>query len=179
MKPKKQRKIVFINDCDCEFDPELLERAMLWFSAGNLKSPRKVYMHAKYPCVTIYDKKIHVHRLIGLFLWKELVVSGMVVHHKDHNKLNTLTDNLDLISNTIHASHHNKGKTLSDSHKRKISEAGKLRKGIKLKRKYNISITELGEHLRNGLSISKIARIYGCDWSVIKARINENPELID
>ena len=182
MQPKIQRKIDFINECDCLVDVELLESAILWFSHGNLKSPRKIYMHAKYPCVSVFDKKIHVHRLIGMYLWRETIANGMVVHHEDHNKLNSRVDNLSVMSNTIHASHHNKGKVLSDDHKKKIAKAGKKRKGMKIKRKYNIPQSDLLCYLSEGVSILKIAKIYGCDWSVVKSRINEihqNPELLE
>lgn len=178
MEPKKQKKIVFVNQCNCLVDVDVLEKAMLWYSGGNLKSPRKIYMHAKYPCVSIFDKKIHVHRLIGLYLWRDIVVSGMVVHHKDHDKLNASIDNLDIISNTVHASHHNKGRVLSKEHKEKISKANSKRKGMKMKRKYNIPVRELNHYLSLGYSINKIATIYGCDWSVIKHRIHENPDLL-
>jgi len=181
VKPNKQVKIDFINDCGCVVDFDVLEKAMIWFSSGNLKSPRKIYMHAKYPCVSIFDKKIHVHRLIGLYLWEDSIVDGMIVHHKDHDKLNSTISNLDVISNAIHGSHHNKGKSISEEHKRKISDAGKKRKGMKMKKMYNIPEDQLLGHIKNGLSISKISRIYGCSWSVVKSRINdihENKELL-
>ena len=179
MQPKKQKKIKFINSCDCLVDYDLLERAMLWFSAGNLKSPRKIYMHGRYPAVSIFDKKIHIHRLILLYINKGMIVDKMVAHHKDENRRNSQLENLELLSSSIHAKHHNKGKTLSEEHKRKIAEAGKRRKGIKLKKRVNVDLQALKDFLSRGYSINKIAKIFGCDWSTIKSRIHENPELLE
>lgn len=33
--------------------------------------------------------------------------------------------------------------------------------------------------LEEGYSINKIAKIYNCDWSTVKARIYENPGLVE
>jgi hypothetical protein len=46
-----------------------------------------------------------------------------------------------------------------------------------MKRKYNIPLSDINDMLKKGFSIRKIASHYGCGWSVIKARIYENPEL--
>lgn len=37
----------------------------------------------------------------------------------------------------------------------------------------------LAEYIKMGYSINKIAKIYGCDWSTVKQRIYENPELLE
>lgn len=186
MRPKTQKPLVFINECGCIFDEEMLSKAMLWFSGGTLKSPRKIYLHGLYPAISICDmmdsssiyKKIHVHRLIGLYIYRHRLVDGLVVHHRDRNRLNAMPENLQLMSQTIHASHHNKGKKLTSEHKAKIGKANKRRRGMRMKRKYSIPRGELKNHLSNGLSISAIARIYGCCWDVVKSRITENPELL-
>jgi len=179
MRPKTQKKIRFINDCGCLVNEALLERAMLWYAYDNLKSPRKIFMHGKYPAVAIYRKKLHVHRLIGMYLYRDYIACQIVVHHIDGDRFNCLASNLELMSSKMHGSHHNKGKKLSDEHKRKISEANKKRKGIKMRRKYKIPLDELRVFMREGKSISAIARHYGCGWDVIKQRIYESPELLD
>lgn len=179
MKPKIQKPLIFINSCNCVCDERLLSSAMIWFSEDTLKSPRKIFMHGLYPAVSIYDKKIHVHRLIGLYLFRDRLAEGMVIHHKDHDRLNASPDNLQLMSNVVHAAHHNKGKTLTDEHKAKIASANRKRKGIKMKRKYNIDAQELRSHLASGKSINAIAKIYGCDWSVVNNRIHENKDLLE
>lgn len=40
-------------------------------------------------------------------------------------------------------------------------------------------MNNLKEFLSKGYSINKISKIYGCDWSTVKNRINENPELLE
>ena len=37
----------------------------------------------------------------------------------------------------------------------------------------------LKEYLEKGYSINKISKIYGCDWSTVKNRMYENPELLE
>lgn len=180
MKPKKQQPLTFNNKCNCIVDYDLLERAMLWYigESKTLMSNRVIYLHGKYPAVSIYDEKVHVHRLIAMYLKRSKIDFSIHAHHKDGNKLNSSEENIELIDASDHLSMHNKGKKLSNEHRIKISEAGKRRSGIKMVRKYNIPISELREKLNNKWSIRKIAAHYGCDWSVIKQRVAESLELL-
>ncbi|MGX0516618.1 YopX family protein [Staphylococcus hominis] len=100
-------------------------------------------------------------------------------NHINGDKLDASKSNLTVLKANQHLSDHNKGKSLTKSHRSKIAKANHKRNGMKMKRKYDIDSNELKQHLENGLSISKIARIYNCDWTVIKQRINENPELLE
>jgi hypothetical protein len=179
MTVKAQRKMLFDNKCDCIVELTVLEQAMIWFSSKPQCAKKSIFMHGKYPAVSIFGEKIHVHRLIGLYLQREKLVRGLYVHHKDENKLNALSNNLEVVTSSAHQSHHNKNKTLSDSHKSKISESNRLRKGTKIKRKYNIDLKALRTFILQGWSINKIANNYGCDWSVIRARIFEHPDLLE
>jgi len=179
MKPKNQKKIVFENTCECIVDYELLEKAILWYSNDNVFSKRKIYMHGRYPAISIYKEKIHIHRIILMYLNKEKINRSIVCHHKNGDRKDCSINNIELMSSTLHAKHHNKGKKLSKIHKLKISEANRKRKGIKIRRKYNIDISDLKIYLESGMSINSIAKIYGCDWSVIKKRIIENPEILE
>lgn len=185
MRPKIQQPLNFNNKCNCIVDYELLEKAMLWYSGGTLKSDKVIYMHGSYPAVSIYHEKIHVHRLLAIYKNKSAIAKEIHAHHKDGDKLNASIDNIELVHGALHLSQHNKGRVLSKEHKAKIAEAGKKRVGIKLKRKYIIPDEDLSNFLKEGWSIRKIAIHYGCDWSVVKQRINEmgnsiyqNPELL-
>ena len=153
---------------------------MIWYARGNLRKIHKIYLHGRYPAVSIFDTKIHVHRLIGLFLYAAQITRQIVVHHKDGNRLNNSIDNLELMSCSIHAHHHNKGKKLSLEHRQKISAANLLRKGQKRKKKVAVTMDDIAPLLESGLSINKIAQKYNCDWSTIQSRIKEsnNPELL-
>ena len=99
-------------------------------------------------------------------------------HHKDGNKLNTLMNNLTLISVSNHQKLHNKDKTLSLGHCLKISESNRKRRGTKQKKRVFICADELRDMLTIGYSINMIAKHFKCDWSTIKSRIYENPELL-
>ena len=150
---------------------------MLWWADGKvLMRCRKVYMHGNYPAVSIFDEKLHIHRLIYSYNHRKKLLRSIHVHHKDDNKLNAFTDNLEEIKDSIHMSHHNKGKALSQDHKDKISSANRKRKGIKMKKKHPMQ--ELTDYVNQGLSISAISKIYGCSWDTVKNRIHENSELL-
>ena len=62
---KTQKDIKFINSCNCIVDYELLKRAMLWYCSKPLYSQRVIYIHSKYPAVSIYDKKIHIRKSLS------------------------------------------------------------------------------------------------------------------
>ena len=179
MKPKKQQGLVFNNQCNCIVEIDLLEKAMLWYSEGILMSDRVIYLHGKYPAVSIYDEKIHVHRLIAMYLNKSKLLKRIHAHHIDGNKLNASKNNIVLISDTAHISSHNKGRVFTKEHREKIAEAGKKRKGIVMKKRYNINISDINKFQSDGWSINKIAKYYNVAWSTIKNRlIYQNPELI-
>lgn len=71
------------------------------------------------------------------------------------------------------------GRVFSESHKKKISMANHNRKGLKMKKRVSIPLEELKTFLAKGKSINWIALHYGCDWSTVKTRIHENPELLE
>lgn len=173
MTPNYQKPIKFINQCNCIVDYVLLEKAMLWYTDSTLHQHHKIYMHGRYPAVSIYNNKIHVHRLLAMFRYKKILLRSIHVHHIDHNKLNSSIKNIKLLKASEHLSCHNKGRKFSKEHKLKLSEAGRRRKGIKMKRLYNIDINDLKLILNKETTINKISKKYGCDWSVVKVRINE------
>ncbi|MFT4528657.1 HNH endonuclease [Staphylococcus haemolyticus] len=174
-----QKSINFRNECNCKVDYKELEKAILWVQSKPTSSNKKIYMYGLYPCVSVHDKKYHVHRLLMMYWLGRKLGKDEHVHHINGDKSDASKSNLTILTASQHLSGHNKGKSLTQSHRDKIAEAGRKRKGMKMKRKYNIDSKELKQHLENGLSISKIARIYNCDWTVIKQRINENPELLE
>lgn len=172
MAPLKQKKLIFKNECNCIVDEDLLESAMIWWANGKiLMQKRKIYLHGIYPAVSIFNEKLHVHRLVYCYNNIAKLLTSIHVHHKDADKLNCTISNLEAIKGSTHMSIHNKGKKLSQEHKDKIAEAGRRRKGIIMKKKY--SMDDIAQHIEAGLSISAIARIYGCGWDAAKARVTE------
>ncbi|OFM57862.1 hypothetical protein HMPREF2677_01585 [Staphylococcus sp. HMSC059G05] len=179
MMVNSQKSINFRNECNCKVDYKELEKAILWAQNKPTSSNKKIYIHGFYPCVSVHDKKYHVHRLLMMYWLDRKLERNEHVHHINGDKLDASKSNLAVLKANQHLSDHNKGKSFTQSHRNKIAKANRKRKGMKMKRKYNIDPKELKQHLKNGLSISKIARIYNCDWSVIKQRIYENPELLE
>ena len=133
---KEQKQIQFINDCNCIVDYKELRKAILWFQEKPTCSVKHIYIHMKYPCVSIHDKKIHIHRLLMMY-WNNIkqLETKIYVHHINGNKLDCSKNNLTFIMDKEHQSLHNKGKKFSDIHKAKISENNRKRKGVKYNKK--------------------------------------------
>lgn len=176
---KFQKSIEFINECNCVVDFDDLERAILWYQSRPTLSIKKIYLHGNYPAVSIHNEKMHVHRLLMQYWLKTRLPFEYSVHHLNENKLDARKENLSLVFNSAHNSGHNKGKTLSDSHREKIALANKKRKGMKMKKRVHIPADGLRTFLNEGKSINWIALHYNCDWSTVRARIYENPELVE
>ena len=136
-------------------------------------------MLGNYPAVSIHNEKVHVHRLLMTYWLKTKIPTEYSVHHINHNKLDSRKENLSLVLNSAHDSAHMKGVEFSSDHRKKISEANKKRKGIKIKKRHNIPVQELNDLLKHGFSILAVSELYGVAWSTIKSRINENPELLE
>ena len=94
---KIQKPIKFNNTCNCIVDYDELEKAILWYSNKPVKSIKKIYIHAKYPAVTINRDKIHVHRLLMSYWLKAEIPSDFYVHHINENKLDARKENLAII----------------------------------------------------------------------------------
>ncbi len=123
----EQKPIIFINDCDCLVDDRELARAILWFSSKPVTRFKKIYLHGKYPAVSIYDQKAHIHRLLVMYRVGHDLDPTLYVHHKDGNKLNALSDNLEIMPAKTHQSKHNKGRVFTPDHRSKLSEANRRR----------------------------------------------------
>lgn len=174
---KEKKDIIFKNDCGAIVDENLLRSAICWYSSKPVCKIKHIYIHANYPAISIYDKKIHIHRLIKMYLLGTDIEKGYYVHHIDGNKLNALSENLEIISASEHQSFHNKHKILSEEHKNKIANANTKRKGIKMKKR--VKMPNLDKYIKQGLSVNEISKIYKCSWNAVKNRIHENKELLD
>lgn len=179
MTVKTQKEIRFVNECGCIFDEKDLADAILWYQSSPTLSKKKIYMYGYYPAVSIGGTKIHVHRLLMQYWLGMKLPFHASVHHINENKLDSRKENLSVVINTAHNSNHNKGRVFDEDHRRKISEANKRRKGMKFKKQHNIPIYQLEDLLKQEFSINYIASLYQCDWSTVKSRIYENPELLE
>jgi len=84
---KEHKLIEFINDCKCQFAYQDLLDAIRWYSPKPVTRLKHIFMHGRYPAVSIYDKKIHVHRLLAMYYEQRDLERGEYVHHKDNNSL--------------------------------------------------------------------------------------------
>lgn len=180
---KEQKRIEFINDCNCIVDYEQLRNAIIWYQDKPTTRIKHIYIHQRYPAVSIHNKKVHIHRLLMMYWSKQKNISRDVyVHHKDKNRLNATRENLLFMDSKQHQSLHNKGRkntenqilaTIKSNHKRKG-----IKKGII---KPNISYAKIWELYEKGYSINKISQMLKYDWGQVKIRLKEihdNPELL-
>jgi len=179
MKVNKQKPIEFVNQCGCIVDYQELKKAILWFTDKPVARLKTIYLHGRYPAVSIYEKKLHVHRLLMMYWLRRDFDRNEHVHHIDGNKMNALRSNLKVIFAKYHMSNHSKGHIMGDAQKKQLLEANKRRKGTRHKRRFNIPLPQLKQMLADGKSINSIAKHFNCDWTTIKSRITENPELAE
>ena len=83
---KHQKDIRLINNCDAIYDEDLLKKAILWYSATPVQQSKKIFLYGNYAAVSIGRDKIHVHRLIGLYLIGRRRCNNHF-HHINSNKM--------------------------------------------------------------------------------------------
>jgi len=116
MKVKIQKPIEFRNQCNCLVDYDELEKAIIWYSDKPTARLKSIYLHGGgglYPSVSIYDKKISVHRLLMMYWLNRDLGCYEYVHHKDGNPLNARFENLQIMAAAEHPVHHLKGRKQS------------------------------------------------------------------
>lgn len=178
---KTQRAVKLQNKCGCIFDHDELVAATIWYSDKPIQSQKRISMHGRYPCVSIGKEKIHIHRLLMMYWCGRRLKASEHVHHKNENKLDARRENLEVVSASAHTSMHNKGKVVGEYQIQRIKESNKKRKGRIISKHAHAPYKEVIEMRSGGMSINKIARYFGVDWSTIKNRLTEvaqNPELI-
>lgn len=156
----------FENSCNAMFDEILLYEAIDWKCQKINKychRKYKIYLCNGYPCVSIGHEKIKIHQLLGEYIFGK-IRKGYVIHHIDGNKLNNQKENLQYISNVLHAQIHHKDKKYTPC----IKALKKARKTI-----YRGEITkEKCEQLRKqGLTIKQIAKKLNCSINTINRRL--------
>ena len=180
---KAQKRIEFINDCNAIVDYKDLEQAIYWYSNKPVSRIKHIYLHGSYPAISIYREKIHIHRLLMMFWLGIKLPREFSVHHINENKLDSSKENLCVILNSTHAKKHNIGKEISDKMKQRLIEFNHSRKNTKQPyHRPDINCAKVKELYDIGYSVNKIAKELKCDWSTVKARLNEcfdNPELLE
>lgn len=179
---KTQRSIKFINDCGAIVDTSLLEQAMLWYADTPMRSIKHIFKYGCYAAVSIFKEKIHVHRLIGLFISKSKDCTDHF-HHRNGNKMDNRVDNIERISPSEHISKHQKGRKISASQREGIIRFNHTRKGTRKKtHRPDVTSRMVYDMRSQGLSFNQISLKLNMDWGCVKQRyddfIYDNPELI-
>ncbi|WKF84476.1 HNH endonuclease [Lacticaseibacillus pantheris] len=176
---KTQKPIKIINDCDALIDEVDVASAILWASKVPTPSIHHVYQYGNYAGVTVNGEKTHVHRLLLEWQMNQKLPRGMFVHHLNENKMDDRLSNLAIMVGKYHTSHHMAGAKFTQEHKAKLSEANHRRAGTKQKKRRNLPVTRIVEAYKNGSSVNSLAIRYHVDWTTIRARLDENPELLE
>ena len=181
---KIQRPITLVNKCGAIYDEGVLVEAMLWYSDKPIQSIKNVTMHGKYACVSIGKTKIHIHRLLGLYLNNNKECkSNIHFHHKNGNKLDNRVENIEKIDAKQHISIHNKGKKPSRALIEATIRTNHSRKGKRAKpHRPDITPMMVFKLRQDGLSFRQISLKLNLDWGCVKQRfedaIHDTPELL-
>lgn len=178
MTVKLQKPIKIINQCNAQYDEQDLIKAILWYNKYPLQQIKRVYLHGLYPAISILKEKIHIHRILMMYWLGRKLMFYEHCHHIDGNKLNAIRGNMAVTMASKHLSSHNTGKIVTQEQRKKISESNRRRKGMKFKKRINIPMEDFKKLLNDGKSINYISKYFNCDWSTIKNRMLENPDLL-
>lgn len=122
---KEQKHIDFLNKCGAVYNDECLRKAILWYSKKPVTRLKAVFLHGRYPAISIHGEKLHIHRLIASYSYWPKRVGKKYVHHRNENKMDARLSNLQFVKPSVHQSHHNKGKVVSLETRKRLTESNK------------------------------------------------------
>lgn len=171
---KFQKPIQIENDCNSIVDYNELRNAILWYSNKPQRSVKHIFMYGKYPAVSIYGEKIHIHRLLMMYWLQIHIPREYSVHHINENKLDARKENLALLLGSSHNSKHMLGKTPSSIVREKLCEFNHSRKGKRQPfKRADITLEQVEKMLKAGYSIHRISLELGCSWETVKSRVTD------
>jgi hypothetical protein len=118
-----QKKIDFNSPIDCLFDSDDLRRAIIWYSNKPVCRLKHIYLYGRYYAVSIYEHKIHIHRLLMMYWLKRDLASNEYVHHKNGNRFDNRKENLEIVFSSVHQSMTNKGRKQTQEHINRRADA--------------------------------------------------------
>lgn len=125
---KEQKPIEFVNTCNAKFDARHLEQAILLKTNKPVQRLKRVFMHGKYPAISIHGMKYHIHRLLTEYWSGD--ITGFYVDHINGDKLDATLPNLRILEPAVHQSITNKGRRQTPQHVyRRIASTVKTRYG--------------------------------------------------
>lgn len=131
-----QKKIEFVNNCNCLVEYETLEKAIKWYSDKPVARLKHIFLHGRYPAISIYGDKIHIHRLLTMYFLKSDLEREIYIHHIDGNPLNNMGVNLEVMTSSYHQSITNKGRKQNpDWVKKRITKTANAKRGKKYPKK--------------------------------------------
>lgn len=171
---REQRPIKFINDCGALVDYAELSNAILWYQDEPTASTKHIYLHGKYPAVSIRSEKVHIHRLLMMYWLGTKIPHGYSVHHLNENKFDARKENLSVLPTVYHNGMHNSGKIPSKAARNALRRYNHSKKGTRQPfHRPDVSYAMVVDLQKRGLSVNKIAETLGCDWMTVKARIDD------
>jgi len=166
--------MIFINECNCIFDEEILRTNIIKISLiknAKIREKYRIYQIKKtgYPMVCIGHKKYRIHNLI---LEKK---EGYHVHHIDENILNNSNNNLKYVTPNEHMLIHN---IWENADKIKLRENG-ISASNKITR-HDVTSEKVYLLKEQGYTIKEIKKMLNCGYNTICRRLsNGNPKLLD
>lgn len=147
---KTQKTIELVNACGAIYEEDQVVGALLWLAELYGKPVirlKQVFLYGKYPGISVYGDKIHLHRALGMSWWRDIDYEFDIkyVHHINGNKLDARKVNLELVDAREHQIHHTKGRTFTVEHRAKISEGNRNRWRKKYPHIYESPQIKIGE----------------------------------
>lgn len=162
----------FENECNCIVDYEMLYTAIDKKCKSKncyCRDKYRIVLRNEYPAVCINRQRYYVHTLIGELIYTK-IRKGYVIHHKDRNKLNAMSDNLELLTSRKHLKIHGEERKGIDLR----SEDGKKRSldsAVQANKRNDVTEEKVRELRNKGRTINEIAKELNCGENTIRRRL--------
>lgn len=161
--------LIFENTCNCIFEEEVLEKAIIQECNSRGVDPKnnyKIYLYRGYAGISIKHDKVSVHRIIANYMAGQRLSSNISVHHIDGNKLNNRFSNLQILRKELHSKEHNIAQFVD---KKKLAENAK--KGSEARIRKDVTKEHVLNLKKTGLTILEISERLNCGYSTVCRRL--------
>lgn len=157
--------MLFINECDCKFNPLDLEEAIIRRANKDGKAVKESYritLRGDYPSICIAHNHYMIHYILGEYYFGK----NEVIHHIDGDKLNATRENLIPMTVSEHIRNHEVHKYVSEEHKKGFGN-----RVAHIIRRDDVTCETVKELRIKGMTIQQIASELKCGYNTICRRI--------
>ena len=158
----------FKNKCDCIVNYKDLEEAIInqvYIDNKKIKDRYTITLWGGYPTICIAHTHYRIHYLLGKYYFSGYDKQKSI-HHKDLNKLNSLKDNLELVTNSEHIKLHKIYRYVDEEYQKSYGV-----RMVDIIRRNDVTIENVRLLRDMGLTIKEIAEKLSCGINTVNRRL--------